>query len=370
MHPLTTRVARFEDYPKISALQRQYGLVPKAYEEWTHLWVNNPVYQRIHDWPIGWVLENENHEIVGYIGNVPLSYELGARQIVTTTSHALVVDMQYRAHSVPLLSHFFNQKRVDLFLDTTVNANAGKAHELFRARRVPAGAWDQSSFWITGYEGFLAAAFAVKGRGYLRPLAYPLSMALRLKEAPWEKTKPCQPKLSGIEIVIRKTFDDQFDSFWDRLRCDSHGVLLATRSRQMLGWHFHHALAQDRAWIVTVNKGGGSIAAYAVFYREDKPAMGLRRLRLVDFQALHGHNELLQVLLCWALKQCSSQGIHMLEAIGFRPEKQRIIDGLSPHKRKLSSWLYFYKTHRRDLGQMLENSKAWDPCCFDGDASL
>jgi hypothetical protein len=93
-------------------------------------------------------------------------------------------------------------------------------------------------------------------------------------------------------------------------------------------------------------------------------------MRLVDFQSLDGNSELLLPLLCHALARCRREGIHMLEAIGFPPEKQRVIDSLLPNWRNLESWLYFYKAAKRQLAECLKDPQVWDPSCFDGDASL
>jgi len=75
-------------------------------------------------------------------------------------------------------------------------------------------------------------------------------------------------------------------------------------------------------------------------------------------------------LICHALARCRREGIHMLECIGFAPDKQRVIEALAPHRRKLSSWRYFYKATNRQLAQTLKDPGVWDPSCFDGDASL
>jgi hypothetical protein len=60
----------------------------------------------------------------------------------------------------------------------------------------------------------------------------------------------------------------------------------------------------------------------------------------------------------------------MLEAFGFRSDKQRAIDLLAPHRRKLSSWSYFHKISYPALQHELRDLQVWDPSQFDGDASL
>jgi leucyl-tRNA synthetase len=60
----------------------------------------------------------------------------------------------------------------------------------------------------------------------------------------------------------------------------------------------------------------------------------------------------------------------MLEAMGFSVEKQRVIDSTAPHYRELGAWRYFYKAEDKRLAERLRDPEVWDPCCFDGDASL
>ena len=40
---LKLREARFEDYSGVCALESKFHLVAKSNEDWTHLWVDNPV---------------------------------------------------------------------------------------------------------------------------------------------------------------------------------------------------------------------------------------------------------------------------------------------------------------------------------------
>jgi hypothetical protein len=364
---LRFRQATFQDHGQITELESRYALETESYEQFFYLWANNPVYQEFPDWPIGWVLENEDHQVVGYIGNVPRLYEFGEQRLLVSSSRALVVDARYRSYSLPLLSHFFKQKGVDLFLDTTVNSEAGKAHEIFRALRVPSGSWDQSVFWITDYQGFSASLLVRKEVRGSKSLRYPISAGLFLRDALVGRV--LKTRRNGFEPSFCAKFDDRFEDFWQMLRKSAPRRLLANRSREMLDWHFKRPLAKGRAWVLTINKGS-ALVAYAIFFRQDNPLYALKRMCLVDFQALDGHIELLRPLLCNALARCRSEGIHMLEAIGFPPEKQRVIDSLSPDRRSLSSWRYFYKATNRQLAESLKDPGAWDPSCFDGDASL
>jgi hypothetical protein len=364
---LKSRQATFDDYDEIALLATRYGLEPETREDWVHLWANNPVYHQLPNWPIGWVFENEDKQIVAYIGNVPLLYEMGGQRLTVTASRAFVVDIPYRNYSLSLLNQFFKQERVDLFLDTTVNAEASKPHEVFRALRVPVGTWNEAAFWITKYRDFSTCLLAMKEFRGTRWLSYPLSVGLLLRDR--MEGRFWKTHCDGVEASFCSQFDERFEDFWQQLRHNFPRRLLANRSREMLEWHFKRPLENGKAWVLTVGKSS-ALAAYAIFLRRDNSALSLKRMRLVDFQVLGGNTEFLRPLICHALARCRREGIHMLECLGFAPDKQRVIEALAPHRRKLSSWRYFYKATNRQLAQTLEDPGVWDPSCFDGDASL
>ncbi|MGA8492970.1 MAG: hypothetical protein WB711_21285 [Terriglobales bacterium] len=365
--PPRFREATFEDYEQVSALESRYGLQAKSYEEWTHLWLHNPVYLGLPEWPIGWVCENEDNEIVGCIANIPLGYEFGKRTLVAATSRAFVVDSHYRCYAFLLLSHFFAQKNVDLFVNTTVNAKASVLQGLFRASRVPSGTWNRSAFWITDYRAFAASLLSRKEMPSGKTASYPLSAGLFLRDM--LASSALRNRRNGTEVEFCSQFDARFEGFWQRARRNSPGLLLATRSQEVLNWHFKHALAKNKAWIATISQGG-ELVAYAVFSRQDNPSYQLKRMRLVDFQTCTGQTELLRPLLLSAVERCQHEDVHMLEAMGFGSEKKRVIDSMAPHCRELGSWRYFYKTNDQELAGSLRDPGVWDTTCFDGDASL
>ena len=361
------RAARFEDYQQIVALGAPYGLGKEPYEEWAHLWAHNPVFQSLPDWPMGWVLENEEQQIVGQLANVPLAYQLGSQKLIAGASRAVMVHPNYRTYSFQLLNQFFRQKNADLFLATTVNGQATKLYEVFRALRVPAGTWDKSVFWITNYRGFSASVLKMKELPAAGLLSLPTGVALWGRDIATGATFKGRGK--GAEPEFCDRFDERFDAFWQELSERYPERLLANRSRAVMDWHFHHFLAKDWVWIVTFSQGP-KLTAYGIFLRQDNPAHGLTRIRLVDFQSLENKNELLKPLLGAAMERCRKEGIHMLEASGFAPEKQGVIDSLGPKTRTLDAWRYFYKAAKPGLAEQLKNPALWDPTCLDGDASL
>jgi hypothetical protein len=369
---VTVREARLDDYQQLQALESRNGLGTKTWEEWSHLWVNNPA-GLAEDFPIGWVAEDENKQIVGNITNVPLSYEFQGRKLITAAGRAIVMDPPYRRRfAFMLIRRFTRQKPAELILDTSCNADSAKFHAAYKWPAPPTGAWDKTSFWITRYPGFLASLMQMKGapQPVARSLSYPLAVALSTKDAVKSALKAKgRYKQAGYRIRVQECFDDRFDEFWQKLRKHYPDRLLGNRSRETLNWHFKYAMANKKLWIVTAETGT-SLIGYGIFYRQDNRELQLKRVRLVDFQTLNGDARCVIPMLQWALDQCRRSGIHMLEAFGFRKEKQEIIDELAPYKRQLPAWMYFYSMNDKSLREPLRNPDAWDPTLFDGDVTL
>jgi len=360
------REASFGDYEQIAALESRYGLGIPSFERWRHIWLANPEYRDLQGCSIiGWVIEDEKGQIVASIGNVPLSYELAGRGIPTVSGRSWVADLPYRSKALSLLDRVINQPNVDLYVNNTINSNSADAVNVFDCSRMPVGLWDESAFWITNYQGFVERLLAKKTERSAAPLSYPLSAAFYLKDRLTSKGL----RTGDVEVEPITAFDDRFDDFWADLRRMNPHILLAVRTREVLDWHFKYALLDHRLWIATV-VDGTRLIAYAIFVRQDSNAFGLKRVRLVDFQSLEGSTALLEPLLCWALKKCRNEGMHILEVVGRWLEKRQFIETVAPHRRKLDAWRFVYRANNPNLVTTLRDPRAWAPSLFDGDETL
>jgi hypothetical protein len=359
------------DYSEVAALESRNGLGLKSYEQWSHIWVNNPAYQELQDgWTIGWVLENEKKQIVGAHGNIPLFYEFRGRRIIAAQGRGWAVDPGYRSYSLWLLMSFFEQKNVELCFDTTAGIEAARANSELGALPVPAGVWNRDVFWITNYPG--ALSFWLRRRmpkrmsALIPPLSYPLAAALFLKE---RLTKPALPALQQeFTVEYCQRFDDRFDKFWEDLRKENPDLLLAVRNRKTLEWHFTYALLQHRLCILTVSRDS-RLAAYSIFMKTEDPDSGLTQMSLVDFHALRRDAALLLPMVSAALERCRKERIHLLENPGLSFDESGI-NQLAPYRRDLPWWRYFYKARDKTLADALSKPNAWSPSLYDGDASI
>ncbi len=362
------RYASFADYDQIIAVQMRNGISESPRERWEALWRSNPALkERQAQWPLGWVLEVGSGEVVGFIGNLPLSFHFRGRELRAATGRGWAVDKAYRAYSMQLLHRFLKQEDVDLFPFVTVNRNAEPVLNAFKFEKVPIGAWNKSAFWITNYCGFSASALRMRSVPFHKVIAYPFAAALFFHDTFKGLDKQLGDPLSAIQQC--PGFDDRFDEFWHELKGERENTLQAVRTRETLEWHFNAELSRKCAWVLTVTKGS-RLVAYAIFDRHDRPAIGFKRVRFVDFQSLKGYEDTLGSFLSWSLDRCRQEGVHVLEVIGRWLDRPDLPRTVSPHCRSLLSWMYYYKANDKLLCEALKDPQSWAPSLFDGDASL
>ncbi len=352
---MKVREASFDDYEQIEVLSRRYGLETKSFDDWAHLWKENPLGE---GWPMGWVLESPDQKLGGYLGNVPLAYQFQGRSLKAAATHLWVVEESARRHSILLLNRFLNQK-ADLVLNTTASIEAQKIFEAFHAARVPARDYDIALFWITEPRGFATSMLKKKNIPMARLLSIPLGALLSFK-CPSPKIDP--------SIAEQTSFGPQFDAFWEELAKRSK-TILCHRGQRWLEWHYKNALAQNKLWIFTTGDQN-KLESYGVFLQNYYPLLGLTRMRLVDYQSLDETHASLGPMIDLALHKCRREKIPMLESIGFGDQKRRILESKKPLRRKIPSWTFFFKSKNAALMNELLESDNWDPSSFDGDASL
>src|SRR5438093_4186132 len=309
---LKLREARFEDYEQIAALESRFRLAVKPYDEWVHLWQGNPLYRELRtDWPIGWVLEDPDGKIVGSMGNIPLLYELDGRRILVASGRSWVADREYRSAALMLLHNLIRQRHVDLYLNNTVGNIAIAAVTALGCSRMPVGIWDEVAYWITNYREFFQSIAAMKNYRLTRPFAFPSweGSWTRLKALRARFSKPLSYALSAAAFLkdrLAKTslnerdvdvkpctgFDDRFDSFWEDAKRNTRHLLLAVRTREVLEWHFKHALLCNRLWIVTA-VDVLRLVAYAIFHKSVDPRSGFKKVKLADYQSLEDGTSML-----------------------------------------------------------------------------
>jgi len=363
--PPQLRIARFGDYEQIARLEQSHGLSTAPVADWKGYWTNNPLWPKVKDhWPIGWVLEDRDGNIVGSLCNIPSLSYLHGQELICANGRAWAVDKAYRGVALWLFGEYFAQERCDLFINTTVNALSARSFSSL-STRVPVGDWQSAAYFITDYRGFARAILSrehVPLPSAMAPLA---AAALRAKDS--FKASPPAGGFRG-EVQSIDHFDSRFDKFWQELHLRKEQMLLASRDRQTLQWHFKLQLKSRQLWIFAAARNE-LLRGYCIFKRQDAPN-NLRRMRLVDFQSIEPDANILNAVVDAALTKCQSEGMHLLELVGLGMPRLAAFEHRAPWKRTLPSWLFYYKANNAALEAQLREPRMWDPSLYDGDASL
>ena len=359
------RQARFEDYDGILNVGTRNTLKTESFDDWQHIWVHNPLWDRLgRIWPIGWVLESPEGEVVGSFMNVPSLYRFQGEKLICASSRAWAVLAQYRGYGLLLIDEYYGQTGADLCVSTSTGPNSLPVVERL-ATRIPLGDWETTSFWLVGHVGLARRKLRRLRIPFWPALAYPLGLCLSAKDSGYWRRLP-QP-LRYISVEDTQYFDDRFNTFWNELQRQNPNTLLAERSSEALSWHFGISLRHERLWILTASSNG-QMRAYCVFAirgRRDS-----RSVTLVDYQSLESDVDLLPSLLWTALRRCAKEEIHVLENLGRGIPKMRAIDVSAPYHKKLPSWRFFYRAADAELDVRLRSPQCWDPSVYDGDASI
>jgi hypothetical protein len=343
----TLRAARLEDYDGIVRLGLAHSLDVPAYEDWSALWLDNPVRKASGtDFPIGWVLDLSDGELVGTMGTVRARYTFGGSELISAVSRAWFVTAPYRGFALQLMDEYLNQPGVDLFINNAVSLPAFETFARF-CERIPLGEWDSVSYWRVGN--------------------------------PPDATPPSPKLTNSYSFEATDRFDSRFDLFWDELERQNRDRLLAVRNAEALSWHFGAPMRKNRLWVFTASQNN-RLRAYCVLTRQDHvfrlPALphGVADenpgMRLVDYQSCDSDVDFLPAFLSMALQRCAAEGLSVLEHFGRGVPKMRVVDECAPYRKQLENWTFFYRAADAALDAQLSESRFWDPSAYDGDASF
>lgn len=364
---VTLREVVISDQSQLETLRSRHQMLPESADTFSNIFLGNQQYSGgAALYPMGWVLETAHLQLVGHIGNIYLEYYLDGKIVTSTSARSWVVDHNYRGSSFKLLRTFCIQQNINLLTITTANFRAGRVFAAEGAMKPPAGSYDRAAFWIIDHQKFASSLLIKKTIPLPQVLALPIGAAL--SAISWVRNiGRCNPK-QHTYISEVNTIDARFDRFWEKLRAQPNR-LLCVRDRAAIAWRFDRPLRAGNAWIFAYENYDEEFTGYAVFLRQDSPEIGLRRMRLVDFQSEGDGAKFLHDVIEVALSRCHTEGIHVLESIGFGNVRRKQIDALAPYQRQLPSWMFWYKVSAQnpELAKALMNPDVWDPCTYDGD---
>jgi len=368
---VSVREAKPADFDNVCALNQRLGQGADSRENWTRLWENNPALQegkRIAR--IGWVLDN-SERIVGFLGNVPLTYEYRGRELAASATCRFAVEPVYRSMSHLLVTAFFRQSDVDLFLNTTATPAAGKIMAALKANPIPQQDYGTVLFWVLQPSRFAGTVLAKIGIGAgLSAVGGAIGSLIlgahgAFRRSGWAHVD--SSKTSVLEMNVDE-LGEEFESFWVQEKQGSE-KLFARRTRTTFRWHFC-APGSKRVVRVLACFSGKILKGYAVLRLDETADKGLRRAVIADLMVQGNNPDVVARLVKGAYQCARNLGADVLEILGFPKHIRDILLSMKPYTRKYPACPFFYKTRDAELRGKLADESAWYACPYDGDATL
>jgi hypothetical protein len=366
---VSLREAQFFDFDRVCAMNRRLGQGADSLENWQRLWRDNPALRDGRVPRIGWVLEAAG-EIVGFLGNIPLLCELESQTLTAAATCRLAVEPAYRSSTHLLVTSFFRQKDVELFLNTTATAAAAKIMTALRAAQVPQPDYGKVLFWVLRPRKFTKTVLEKAGISATLTAAGSVLAAVVLRGDMMirRRTPKGHPNLYSIVETGVHEIGSAFDRFWSETTCGSTR-LFSKRSAEIMSWHFQPPGGARIARVLGCYSSD-RLVGYAVVRHESSAKDGVQRSLIADLMVSPENELVVDTLLAAAHATAKSAGSEVLEVLGFPRTIRESLGKWQPYSRDYPACPYFYKARDRALEKKLAHEDAWYACPFDGDATL
>lgn len=364
------RAATLADAPAVAALISGMGFRPRSAAAWRWLFEENPARAE-YDVPpdIGWVLE-DGDALLGYLGNVPLSYMLDGKPVRAASCTDYYALPAAGAGGAGLLRAFFRQCGVDVFLTTTANARTAPMYEMFDSVAPPDASLSEEYVWVAHDSIALREMLAKRGlppvfAGAVGALVGPVSAQVRALVG--FSTVPKAVPAAEITELGPEDIDQRFERLWQgaasspglRVRRDSRGVQ----------WYLSNP---DAGAVPTVFAAveGGEIVGYAAVAANRTADAQIGRLSVLDVLTLPGRERVIPALLERTVMHARKMQLGFVYArpcgISLAPHFR----ALQPRVQRFDQPMFYFRAADRHRTAELARPGLWDATGLDGDAPL
>ena len=364
------RPIEYDDMSALSDFRVRNRESPLTTQYWARRWaINKAMSFGDTPLPTGWVIEHEGGGIVGHLGCAALRYEFRGQSLQAAAASEWVVEPLFRMHSLQLLSKYFSQPSVDIFVNSYPTEVAVRAWKAFGGGPVPVPDCERLFFRIINYAAFGRCVWQKKSWPLSGIAGSVLGVVLGFMDSVRGRGWRSEEGEGGLECREAVEFAAQFDPFWDEMRAHPN-LLRIVRDSKSLQLYFGDFLATGRGWVVVCEQNG-KMVGYAVLVRKDNLDIGLCRILIADLQAIGPDREsVMQKLIKHVLLGCRKRNIAVVELVGFSARKRQAIAPLLPRSRIFPNPPFIYKTRNATLREMLKEPEVWDPCIMDGADAL
>ncbi|MGM0771782.1 MAG: hypothetical protein ACQESU_09285 [Halobacteriota archaeon] len=230
-------------------------------------WINNPWIDPAI--PFGWVIEDDESEIVGFLGNIPVKYQIKGEDDIAVAATSLYVRPSVRGiSSIRLTLAFDRQENVRLLLHTTPNEVAAKIYSKFGSSEMHVPFKNMEYWHIRDYGKMFDLYVQTNLKSHrLLPLMeaslFPIKLISPFFRWFIDKMNFKLPP-DHYKCSIAADCDDSFTELWENNRKEN--VTTICRDVETLRWlYFSEAVAEKRYVVKCVDTRNSELVGYFVF---------------------------------------------------------------------------------------------------------
>ena len=344
----------FEDYGKISELNKRNNLITLNKHDWINLWSNNPYFNHTNGWIIGWKLLDKG-KIVGACLNIPFIFELRDKEFLAAICNNYVIDKNYRSFSLKLRHLFLNQKGIDLFITNSANTKSEKIMEAFKAKKISQQDYQERLLFIVNKPRFLF--------NYIKSLI--INEKNLYKRNIFQPIQKEEVKKNNITFHLKENFDNDFIQLTKEL--NDLGNLRSSKKLEWLKWKYNRYIEKKKFYVVKIYKDQSFLGFIAMISNIDKK-YNLKKLSIVEIVISDKEHELLKVSLKYCIVVSKKFNFDVIDVIGYKKSKRVVIEKLGFIKKKSKNFNFLVKSTNSQLNfELFENKENLDLSLADGD---
>lgn len=343
------------DFTGIQALHRQVGWPERSLAGWRWLF-DNPARKALGA-PAGWVVEDENGELLAHIGNMIQRFRSRGRILYGATGFSIIVSPAAKGASRSLIRVFLKQPGV--FAAYTLNANA-----LSQPLYGPFGmqAWPHPTHalklnWPVAIAPLLVSRFLKMALGIAPG---PVS---RMGEQLMNDRLGRAPRLvmaDGVEILTDLGDNSPYAAFWARLAAEDR--VIADRSPAALRWRLADP-DQTTAPLMFAFRRNGMITGYAMAVLAKNNILEPPVLEILDIQALENDTVAIPALMKTLIAAARPRGAAKVRLQMVAPQTLTRLGRFAKSARHEGGWGHCHVLFASDGPDV----STWSPTPYDGD---
>lgn len=360
-------------YPLCRGYLPKYGQCTlEAFEGYCRgLWQNNPA--RLPDQVFGWLIENGDGEIGGFLGVIPMKMKVGASEIPAIGGHSWIVKPAVRLYSIGLYQRILTlSQRYFLVVAAggeTVNAIGNRQGASIT--RVPVQGFDQQFSWVL--DPAVVLQWALEKHGEIRLAHLTESSLLRaiLKGALWLGV-PGRHRLrfrcASLSVEPVDAATSEFDELWNRAKGD-YGVTIVRDSAFVAWRHFLIPNLLGQTSVLGCWEGGSLRGYVAIQRRAEGAGYPAGHYVVTDLFYERSREDVLMNLINAAYEFAQHQRASLFQFVNMSAEVAELLRTQRPHVRTLAHWPYWYRAPSPDLAAVCQQQPWW-PSGADGEAGV